>query len=143
MPDRIRLSRAKGWRLPAGAVVVSRPSRWGNPWKAEVVDGVGWCCTDTRNRLTIRAATRAEVVGGTGWCCTDTRTGLTTQAADRAEAHRLAVENYRAWISASAADLAAARTELRGRALACWCPPDMPCHADVLIEVANAPEAAP
>ena len=32
MPERIRLSRARGWRLPEGAVVVSRPSRWGNPF---------------------------------------------------------------------------------------------------------------
>lgn len=28
--------------------------------------------------------------------------------------------------------------ELRGRDLACWCPPDRPCHADVLLELANA-----
>jgi hypothetical protein len=30
---------------------------------------------------------------------------------------------------------------LRGKNLACWCPPDQPCHADVLLELANAPEA--
>lgn len=27
---------------------------------------------------------------------------------------------------------------LRGRDLACWCPVDQPCHADVLLEMANA-----
>jgi hypothetical protein len=32
MPKRIRLQRTKGWRLPSGAVVVARPSRWGNPF---------------------------------------------------------------------------------------------------------------
>jgi hypothetical protein len=26
---------------------------------------------------------------------------------------------------------------LRGHDLGCWCPLDMPCHADVLLEVAN------
>ena len=31
-PERVRLSRRKGARKPAGAVVVSRPSRWGNPF---------------------------------------------------------------------------------------------------------------
>ena len=31
-----------------------------------------------------------------------------------------------------------ARTELRGRDLACYCPLDRPCHADVLLAVANA-----
>ncbi|MDW9888898.1 DUF4326 domain-containing protein [Sinorhizobium meliloti] len=29
--------------------------------------------------------------------------------------------------------------ELRGKNLACWCKPGAPCHADVLIEVANRP----
>jgi hypothetical protein len=32
------------------------------------------------------------------------------------------------------------RRELRGRNLACWCPHGQACHADVLLEVANAPE---
>ena len=31
-----------------------------------------------------------------------------------------------------------ARRELRGKNLACWCPLDQPCHADVLLELANA-----
>jgi hypothetical protein len=26
---------------------------------------------------------------------------------------------------------------LRGRDLVCWCPRDAPCHADVLLELAN------
>lgn len=29
--------------------------------------------------------------------------------------------------------------ELRGKDLACWCPLDQPCHADILLELANAP----
>jgi hypothetical protein len=28
-------------------------------------------------------------------------------------------------------------SELRGRDLGCWCPLDQPCHADVLLEIAN------
>lgn len=32
MPQRIRLSRARGWRLPEGAVNVARPGAWGNPF---------------------------------------------------------------------------------------------------------------
>lgn len=27
--------------------------------------------------------------------------------------------------------------ELRGKDLVCWCPLDQPCHADVLLEIAN------
>jgi len=30
-----------------------------------------------------------------------------------------------------------ARRELRGRDLVCWCALDRPCHADVLLELAN------
>lgn len=28
---------------------------------------------------------------------------------------------------------------LKGKNLACWCPLDQPCHADILLEIANAP----
>lgn len=30
-----------------------------------------------------------------------------------------------------------AREFLRGKNLVCWCPLDQPCHADVLLEIAN------
>lgn len=30
-------------------------------------------------------------------------------------------------------------TDLRGKNLACWCKLDAPCHADVLLELANRP----
>ena len=33
MPKRFQLRRAKGWRLPEGAVSVARPTRWGNPFR--------------------------------------------------------------------------------------------------------------
>jgi len=29
------------------------------------------------------------------------------------------------------------KRDLRGRDLCCWCPLDQPCHADVLLEIAN------
>ena len=115
MPDRIQRQRAKGWRMPEGAVYVGRPTRWGNPWIVELAQGVGWICTDTR-------------------------TGLSVQARGPVHAHDLAVANYRTWIrEGDAAGFAdAARAALRGRTLCCWCPPHLACHADVLIEVANA-----
>jgi Domain of unknown function (DUF4326) len=28
--------------------------------------------------------------------------------------------------------------ELRGKNLACWCPMDEPCHADILLKIANS-----
>lgn len=47
---------------------------------------------------------------------------------------------YRDWLLYApecAALRARARRDLRGRDLVCWCAPK-PCHADVLIELANA-----
>lgn len=29
---------------------------------------------------------------------------------------------------------------LRGKDLVCWCPLDQPCHADILLEIANSRE---
>jgi hypothetical protein len=56
-----------------------------------------------------------------------------------------AVADYRQWImqpeQAHLRD--AIRTELRGKDLACWCPPDQPCHADVLLELANPDQPQP
>lgn len=49
------------------------------------------------------------------------------------------IAKYRAWILARPKLVARARVELRGRVLACWCAP-APCHADVLVELANGPE---
>jgi len=34
-------------------------------------------------------------------------------------------------------EIAQIREQLGGRNLACWCPLDQPCHADVLLEIAN------
>jgi hypothetical protein len=39
----------------------------------------------------------------------------------------------------SEATLGTIIAELRGKNLACWCPLNQPCHADVLLQLANAP----
>jgi hypothetical protein len=51
----------------------------------------------------------------------------------RADAIADAVMYYRDYLKGSSLDY----SELRGKDLACWCPIDQPCHADVLIELAN------
>lgn len=38
MPERVRLSRKKGYRKPEGAIVVARPSKWGNPFHLHGVE---------------------------------------------------------------------------------------------------------
>jgi hypothetical protein len=54
-----------------------------------------------------------------------------------AEANAAAVGQYRAHLSTRPDLIELAHTELAGRDLACWCPPGLPCHADVLLELVN------
>ena len=52
-----------------------------------------------------------------------------------------AVEQFRAWLDRmEACETVRAEIvrQLRGKNLACWCALDQPCHADVLLEIANA-----
>lgn len=58
--------------------------------------------------------------------------------ADIVESPADAVQMFRDFIFPFDADL----SELRGKDLACWCALDQPCHADVLLEWANAPGGA-
>jgi Domain of unknown function (DUF4326) len=54
-----------------------------------------------------------------------------------------AVANYREWLCANLKGPQRFRKpieELRGKDLACWCPLNRPCHADVLLQIANQAE---
>ena len=108
MPERIQLHRTRGWRKPAGAVIVARPSKWGNPFQMKVV-------AQRYPSITPQQA-RAFVVN---------------EFRDM-----LAAPKLREWYGYPSDD--EIRRELRGRDLACWCPLDEPCHADVLLEIANS-----
>lgn len=92
-PRRIQRLRKKGWKKPPGAVNVTRPSKWANPYKLADYDDPAECLSDYGAYL----------------------------------GHELA---------AGRLDVA----EIRGKALMCWCRPGTPCHADILLKAANAPE---
>ncbi len=113
-PSRIQLSRKKGWRKPEGAVVVARPSMWGNPFSVRGLREIGFRGSDAGLSVIV-------VNAFTDWL----------QGSDR-ECFGAAYQDQRARILLRL-------HELRGRDLACWCPPGCPCHADVLLELANAP----
>lgn len=55
---------------------------------------------------------------------------------DRAQAVELFRRRFERWRGSYSAEII---HELRGKDLACWCPLDQPCHADVLLEIANRP----
>lgn len=104
MPQRIQLSRRKGWRMPADTVKVDRSTPWGNPF----------------------------VVGKPGGA-------YTAKVKDRRHAWQL----YGSVARDNEKLVAAAKEQLRGKNLGCWCPlPTRPyepdeCHAAVLLEIAN------
>ena len=60
----------------------------------------------------------------------------------RAETPEHSVRLYKAWLVSARARCEGFIPELRGKDLVCWCPLDQPCHADVLLEWANAPGGA-
>jgi len=91
-PKRLQLSRRRGWRLPPNAVVVSRPSKFGNPFTIEQHGAA------------------------------------------------VAVELFAVHLALDRDLQRAARVELEGRDLACWCPIGEPCHGDVLLAFANGPD---
>jgi hypothetical protein len=121
MPDRIRLSRKRGWRLGAGAKSVARPSLWGNPFV------VGGYVIDDDHGVPLpwTEAPPAEPSPGI------------RLVRDRADAVVLFIR----WVphvrdadsGLTYAELA--RRDLAGQSLACWCPPG-PCHADALLALA-------
>jgi hypothetical protein len=58
-PERIQLRRAKGWRKPPNTIIVSRQSRWGNPYR---IDDEGVPDAETAVRL-FRALLRRQFNG--------------------------------------------------------------------------------
>lgn len=117
-PQRIQRRRAKGWRMPDGAVYVGRPGGWGNPFR------MGECY----KRVLVGDVETYSV-----------QIGRNVDGYERIVTRQQAVEWYRWYLSLHDASwLANHLKPLRGKNLACWCPLDQPCHADVLLEIANA-----
>ena len=110
-PLRIQLSRRKGWRMPPNTVSVARPGRWGNEWVVWNDDGQ-WTVTHISEHYSV---------------------------ANKQKGIFLAVRLHREWIRKLEVSYGGTTMllELRGKNLACWCPLDQPCHADVLLELAN------
>jgi hypothetical protein len=117
-PRRIQLRRTKGWRLAdvaPGAVKVTRPGPWGNPFRVASAPGGGF-----------QVIGRSQAWGpllGDRWT--------------KREAAAFAVDRLHATHPQGSRYAKVARSHLAGRDLACWCPLDQPCHADWLLYLAN------
>lgn len=116
VPLRIQRQRAKGWRMPKGAVYVGRPGKFGNPFAPRIIPG--WA-TDSR-RYAVEDFTRWISHPDMFWRNTSGGFGSAGESVERARA------------------LVEGLPSLRGKDLACWCPVGQPCHGDVLLELANA-----
>lgn len=96
MPKRIQLRRTKGWRKPIDAIVVARPTKWGNPFNWKIFGKA-------------KAAKMFE-----NWI-----TGPRFELDDK----QCYIQDH--------------LHELRGKDLCCWCSLNEPCHADILLKLAN------
>tara|TARA_R110000744_G_scaffold254726_4_gene370302 strand:+ start:590 stop:946 length:357 start_codon:yes stop_codon:yes gene_type:complete len=113
LPKRIQRKRTKGWRMPVGAVNVTRPTIWGNPFiHADPGEAV--------------AAYRKLTRGGTSMFEMGPGKLQFAKNAHPQTLHWHFSDFVRENIH-----------KLRGKDLACWCPLDAPCHADVLLHLAN------
>ena len=139
-PIRVQLSRAKGWRMPENTVKVDRTTVFGNLWSHGRPALFNW-------PMNVRP-----------WCSVQTHVGAVSMTQPEAVAafrafligervvkDYLPVELTLKGQESLAFDMRIRRerlTELmghlRGKNLACWCPIGSPCHADVLLELANA-----
>lgn len=111
-PKRIQRKRTKGWKMPEGAVSVCRPGKFGNPFP---VDSCMEAC----------GCSKEEAIG----LCVDAFRGWLRDG-----------EHSEFWFTDGIEQhekITASLHELKGKDLACFCALDQPCHADVLIELAN------
>jgi hypothetical protein len=113
MPKRIQRKRSKGWQMPENTVYVGRPSKWGNPYH------IG------KNYFE-EVFEDGEIVDILSWDSIDEKVAV--QFFEEAISKKYPIMKITTEVII---------TELRGKDLACWCPLDKPCHADVLLRLAN------
>lgn len=126
-PQRIQRRRTKGWRMPENTVSVCRPGKWGNPFKMVGLKCGCWEVVD-ENDVTYLLDMRHHPEGK--------HEPVTTQryaAREATDLFRSLFTGHRVFQEREVEDL----LDLQGKNLACFCPPDQPCHGDVLLELAN------
>jgi hypothetical protein len=121
---RIQRRRVKGWKMPEGAIYVGRPTKWGNPFrvtkKVNARKAISLYRLLVQNKISEATLNKAlKSVGGKI---------LDGQALGVFQLQIIGAIMHKAL------------PELRGKDLACWCKEGEPCHADVLLELANPPE---
>lgn len=137
-PARITLTRTKGWRMPEDTRVVTRATIFGNPfvvgdpggWRVPEHDGKPGWGIEWRMDRAINAY--QAVIFFSAWL--HQPQALAPMPSILNDAGRTSVREA---MDARRALILSRLPELRGRPLACFCKPGCPCHADVLLEIAN------
>jgi hypothetical protein len=127
-PIRVQLSRKKGWRMPPNTVSVARPTLWSNPFVIGEPSGCDFNDGGDPTPL-IGSLSRQQAIDlfrdmVSGWLSPEMHP----------HGHRWMSRFKKATGNAHPAEYVSI---LRGKNLACWCKPGEPCHADVLLELAN------
>ena len=137
-PIRVQLSRKKGWRMPENTVKVDRTTKWGNPFNFKAAShcwtALSYGCTGDpagRHEASVKAF-REWVTSGKFMLLT----GVGLFAEHKGKKVPFAVSPDIA--APKAPSLEQIQAALRGKNLACWCKLDAACHADILLELANA-----
>lgn len=132
MPKRIQRKRTRGWRMPKNSVYVGRPTKWGNPFQAgkAVPEGLSYSLWVNKVDYEIYVENRSIIP--------DSKTAVRLfrefirsghfedYLADRWQHNG---NNPHSW------DIELWIKPLRNADLACWCPLNRACHADVLLEL--------
>ena len=139
MPDRVQRKRTAGWTAPLDEhgrrpIYVGRGSRFGNPFAVGALYANRTAFHDAP--VVARDGRGEGVHQHAAWSGWPAWTETIAPVRDRAHA----VELFRAHITYfdDNWDPELIRRDLTGRNLMCWCPGGEPCHADVLLELANA-----
>jgi hypothetical protein len=130
MPKYIQLQRTRGWRKPENTVLVSRPLKYGNPYKAgdpynfRVLDEFEDDIADKlfrKNGFNILKYSAG---------------GLIADAAEAVQLYKLYLEFIQAYQPEKWQEMV---NHLKGKNLACWCKTgkNTPCHAKVLLAEIN------
>lgn len=140
MPERIQLRRTKGWKMPPDSRVVTRSTFYGNPWACDTPDAFWWP-HDPRGKLWLSThhvprllILPHEAVSLFRFWISG---GKVLQGALPENLTPFGLVECRLALEARRCAILGALRGLRGKNLACWCKPGEPCHADVLLELAN------
>ncbi len=116
-PFRVQLSRSAGWKMPPNTVKVDRTTMWGNP--CQVVPFTPEGEKELRSiNAEFRCFTALEAVF---------RFSYFLGRVKQDDGGRI-----------FAVEIMDNLHKLKGKNLACWCKIGTPCHADVLLKLANA-----